>query len=204
LFGAAERVRTAAAEALEPASRARYEDEVAAVRAALGDEAFTTAWAAGRAQPAAEIVVEALSDPGNRARDGAAAPGAPIAPGDASEAARSRPSAGARRGRGGASGKAVTCNQVHDQDGSPGGRLTAREQEIATLVAQGLTNRQIAAELSIALRTVDTHVSRVLRKLGVASRAELGDRMPEQRTPGTRAGQPSAGTPTHTYASSPG
>jgi non-specific serine/threonine protein kinase len=59
-------------------------------------------------------------------------------------------------------------------------RLSRREREVATLVARGLTNRQIAAELSIAERTADTHVSNILGKLGLASRAQLATWMTEQ------------------------
>ena len=50
--------------------------------------------------------------------------------------------------------------------------LTRREREVADLIAQGLTNRQIGARLFIAERTVDTHVGRILAKLGCASRAQ--------------------------------
>jgi DNA-binding CsgD family transcriptional regulator len=50
--------------------------------------------------------------------------------------------------------------------------LTRREREIAALIAQGLTNRQIGARLVIAERTVDTHVGRILAKLGCTRRAQ--------------------------------
>jgi DNA-binding NarL/FixJ family response regulator len=53
--------------------------------------------------------------------------------------------------------------------------LTPREQAVARLVARGLTNPQIAAELGAAERTIDTHVSRILRKLGVSSRHAIAD-----------------------------
>ena len=55
-----------------------------------------------------------------------------------------------------------------------GGRLplTRREHQIASLIAEGLTNRQIAARLIIAERTVDTHVGRILSKLGCTNRAQ--------------------------------
>jgi DNA-binding CsgD family transcriptional regulator len=53
----------------------------------------------------------------------------------------------------------------------PGGGLTAREAEVLRLVATGRTNRAIAAELVLSERTVDRHVSNILTKLGVASRA---------------------------------
>lgn len=48
--------------------------------------------------------------------------------------------------------------------------LTARERDILRLVARGLTDKEIATELEVAVRTVTTHVSRVLAKLGVATR----------------------------------
>ena len=51
--------------------------------------------------------------------------------------------------------------------------LTPREREVAMLVARGLTNRQIAARLVIAERTVDKHVGNILGKLGFASRAQV-------------------------------
>jgi predicted ATPase/DNA-binding CsgD family transcriptional regulator len=55
-------------------------------------------------------------------------------------------------------------------DGLP---LTRREREIAGLITRGLTNRQIAARLVIGERTVDTHVGRILAKLGCASRTQV-------------------------------
>lgn len=51
--------------------------------------------------------------------------------------------------------------------------LSARESEVADLVSQGLTNREIACALTIAERTVDTHMSKILRKLGLSSRVQL-------------------------------
>jgi DNA-binding CsgD family transcriptional regulator len=51
--------------------------------------------------------------------------------------------------------------------------LTRREREVAGLIARGLTNRQIGAQLFIAERTVDTHVGRILDKLGCTSRAQV-------------------------------
>ncbi|NUR63267.1 MAG: helix-turn-helix transcriptional regulator [Catenulispora sp.] len=53
------------------------------------------------------------------------------------------------------------------------GTLTPREQEIAGQVALGRTNRRIAEDLVISERTVDTHVQRILAKLGVANRVQL-------------------------------
>jgi DNA-binding CsgD family transcriptional regulator len=51
--------------------------------------------------------------------------------------------------------------------------LSAREIEVAALVAQGLSNKQIAAHLIISERTVDTHVNHILTRLGFNSRAQL-------------------------------
>ena len=51
--------------------------------------------------------------------------------------------------------------------------LSAREAEVAALIARGLTNRQIAARLFVGVRTVETHVANALAKLGLATRAEL-------------------------------
>jgi DNA-binding NarL/FixJ family response regulator len=50
--------------------------------------------------------------------------------------------------------------------------LTARETEVLQLVADGLSNDQIAKELFISPKTASVHVSRILTKLGVASRSE--------------------------------
>ena len=51
--------------------------------------------------------------------------------------------------------------------------LSDREREIALLAAEGRTNREIAAELFLSPRTVETHMSHALRKLGLRSREEL-------------------------------
>jgi DNA-binding CsgD family transcriptional regulator len=54
-----------------------------------------------------------------------------------------------------------------------GNALSPRERDVARLLAQGHTNREIAEVLFLSPRTVEQHVARVLRKLGVGSRAEL-------------------------------
>lgn len=50
--------------------------------------------------------------------------------------------------------------------------LTAREQEIMNLIAQGLTNAQIAAEFVLSEKTVKNHVNRIYGKLGASNRAQ--------------------------------
>jgi ATP/maltotriose-dependent transcriptional regulator MalT len=54
---------------------------------------------------------------------------------------------------------------------SPPGPLTARELDVLRLIAAGLTNKAIAGELCLSERTIDRHVSNILSKLGVPSRA---------------------------------
>jgi DNA-binding NarL/FixJ family response regulator len=53
------------------------------------------------------------------------------------------------------------------------GELTAREREVATLVADGLTNGQLAERLFISPKTAAVHVSNILAKLGLSTRAEI-------------------------------
>ena len=53
------------------------------------------------------------------------------------------------------------------------GRLTKREHEVADLVAQGLTNQDIASKLVISRRTAEGHVEHILTKLGFTSRTQL-------------------------------
>jgi ATP/maltotriose-dependent transcriptional regulator MalT len=60
---------------------------------------------------------------------------------------------------------------------STNGELTECERRVAALAAQGMTNREVAAALFISPKTVDANLGRVYRKLGIASRAQLGARM---------------------------
>jgi non-specific serine/threonine protein kinase len=64
------------------------------------------------------------------------------------------------------------ASQATEPGADHGLPLTRREHQIAGLIAEGLTNRQIAARLVIAERTVDTHVGRILAKLGCTRRAQ--------------------------------
>ncbi|TAJ48539.1 MAG: LuxR family transcriptional regulator [Herbiconiux sp.] len=56
---------------------------------------------------------------------------------------------------------------------SAASRLSVRESEIAALAAAGHANREIAAELVLSIRTVETHLLRVYKKLGIRGRSEL-------------------------------
>jgi DNA-binding NarL/FixJ family response regulator len=53
------------------------------------------------------------------------------------------------------------------------GKLSARERELVTLVAQGRTDAQIAEQLFISVRTVRTHLDRIRDKSGCRRRADL-------------------------------
>ena len=68
---------------------------------------------------------------------------------------------------------------------APDTGLTRRQLEIARLVAGDLTNRQIAARLFLSERTVETHVTNILNKLGLNSRVQLARWLTEQAEPGS-------------------
>jgi DNA-binding CsgD family transcriptional regulator len=75
-------------------------------------------------------------------------------------------------------GAATWIEKARAELGRFGGRmrtvgLTPAERRVATLVAEGRTNREVAAALFLGERTVETHLSHVYAKLGVRSRAEL-------------------------------
>jgi len=68
-------------------------------------------------------------------------------------------------------------SDVGGHDGMPpaqeGAALTKREREVAALLAEGLSNREIAERLVISLRTAETHVDRILGKLGFTTRTRV-------------------------------
>jgi predicted ATPase/DNA-binding CsgD family transcriptional regulator len=138
LYGAAEALREAIGVGSPPARRARYEQDVADTRARLSAEAFSAAWAAGRAL----TFEQALSE------------GAQLA------AALSRP--------------AATAATLDSNIGmATRGGLTARELEVVRLLAEGLSDKEIAEALSIGHRTVSGHMTNILNKLGLSSRTAV-------------------------------
>ncbi|MGH3804890.1 MAG: helix-turn-helix transcriptional regulator, partial [Pseudonocardiaceae bacterium] len=58
---------------------------------------------------------------------------------------------------------------------NPGEDLTAQELQVAQLAARGSTNREIAAQLFLSVKTIEMHLGRVYRKLGVRSRTQLAN-----------------------------
>lgn len=137
LWGAAEALRESIGAPMPPVERAAYEQAVAAIRADLGEKAFPTIWAEGRAM----TPKQALAGQGQ--------PLMPAVPPNSS-----------------ATPVAPTSKPPVSY---PAG-LTAREVEVLRLVAQGLTDAQVAERLIISPRTVNTHLTSIYNKLGVDSR----------------------------------
>jgi non-specific serine/threonine protein kinase len=111
-----------------------HEARQAAARSQLEEEAWSGAWADGKAMPLERAIEYALSEEVDD----------PTAP------------------------AAVPDKQPPAQE-----RLTRREREVARCVERGLTNRQIAQELSLSESTVENHVHKILKKLGFSSRARI-------------------------------
>jgi predicted ATPase/DNA-binding CsgD family transcriptional regulator len=88
---------------------------------------------------------------------------------------RAEVESGRRMGRDAAVRLALGRSPVEDagSDHRDAGGLARRETDVALLVAEGLSNRQIAARLFISERTVDSHVRSILNKLGFNSRAQI-------------------------------
>jgi DNA-binding NarL/FixJ family response regulator len=62
---------------------------------------------------------------------------------------------------------------IPETDDSISSKLTCRENEIANLIAHGMTSRKIALQLHISMDTVDTHRRNILKKLGLKNSAAL-------------------------------
>ena len=131
LFGAAAALREANGLPVDPAHRAAQGRDVAAARAALGEDAFAAGWASGAALPLPVAIAEATA---------IAAPAPDTVP------------------------TPPPSNQA-DLLG-----LTPREREVLRLLAKGLSDREIAAALSISERTAGNHVQHLMEKINVDSR----------------------------------
>lgn len=135
-----------------------------AVRRGVGDAVALAAEAVALHEPGprpAELArsLQVLAEAHGRAGDAAAAEQA------AARAEQAYRRAGYRHG------------PTAPEDGEPGDRLSPAEHDVARLVAAGGTDRQAAHALHLSVRTVQNHLSRIYRKLGINSRAQLRARL---------------------------
>ncbi|MEV1243798.1 ATP-binding protein [Nonomuraea sp. NPDC050022] len=160
-----------------------------AAEAALESARGALAGAGGRFEEAARYygraraAYEAMPRPYGAARAAEAEAGARLALGDRAAAAEILTHADERYTALGATHDAARCRHLLREIGAggrprrgrkpAGGVLSPRESEVARLVVLGRTNREIAEVLFLSRRTVDTHVARVLQKLGVRTRNEV-------------------------------
>lgn len=129
----------------------------------------------------ARAAYAAMPQPYAAARAGEAEARARLALGDRTAAAAALAEAAERFAALGATRDAARCRHELRESGvaTPAARrraagvLSAREREVARLVALGRTNKEIAEVLFLSRRTVETHVATLLRKLGVRSRTEI-------------------------------
>jgi DNA-binding CsgD family transcriptional regulator len=73
----------------------------------------------------------------------------------------------------------ATGEKVRKRSDETRGQLTAQEEQIARLAAEGQTNQEIGAQLFLSPRTVEWHLHKVFTKLGVGSRMRLRDKLPD-------------------------
>ena len=165
LAAAAAALREAAG--LPPLSGARVEAYLAQARR-LGDATVARLWASGQALTSEAAVALALD--------------APVTP---------APSAALPGGKGLAGeNPALTVVGRYRVAAAPPSSLTQREYEIAELVASGLSNKAIAAELSISHTTAARHVANIMAKLGFNSRSQIAAWVADRAQGPGRAGDP--------------
>jgi DNA-binding CsgD family transcriptional regulator len=73
----------------------------------------------------------------------------------------------------------ATGEKVRKRSDETRGQLTAQEEQIARLAAEGQTNQEIGAQLFLSPRTVEWHLHKVFTKLGIGSRMQLRDKLPD-------------------------
>jgi len=162
---------------LNPTVEAQHTRAELAARGALGEARYRALHEAGARYPLGEIIRLAAQDaddlPPHPAR-----PAAGLTAGGEELAACAeetiRESAGAQAADGRSPDYGGPDHGGPGRGGpAPAKLLTSRELEIAGLVAEGLSHRQIAGRLVISKRTVDAHVEHIYGKLGVSSRVQL-------------------------------
>ena len=141
LCGTAEVVLEATGAKLGHPDQAEYEQTIAMARGTLSEALFAAAWAEGRAMSVEQAITYALED-GIPLPEDTAATSELTAPVAPPPALEARPAG-----------------------------LTAREVEVLRLVAQGLSDREVAERLVVSPRTVNAHLTSIYSKLGVSSRA---------------------------------
>jgi DNA-binding CsgD family transcriptional regulator len=151
LFGAVEVLREVSNIALPPLRRTEYDHTMAGIRAQLDEAAFATAWAQGRAMPLEQTIAYALET-----KDALPTDTKPLEEDAEKAEVLSSPTLSSSR-----------ALKQHF------GGLTAREREVARLVAQGKSNRAIADELVVGISTVEAHITHIFTKLGFSSRAQI-------------------------------
>ena len=80
--------------------------------------------------------------------------------------------------------------------------LTPTEHRVATLAAHGHSNPDIAQQLYVTRRTIETHLTHAFQKLDITTRADLAARLTDQRRPDATALEPSPSDPGETPATS--
>jgi predicted ATPase/DNA-binding CsgD family transcriptional regulator len=151
LLGAAHTAAAGSPSLLIPTDRVALRCTLAKVRAALGRSAFAAAWAEGQVLSLDQVIEAGLALPGPASDGPSAAPVHPATAGVPGEAA----------------GASIRLS------GGAVNPLTRREREVAALIAQGRSNKEVAAALVISRRTADTHVGNILSKFGFSSRTEV-------------------------------
>lgn len=81
--------------------------------------------------------------------------------------------------------RSARAPSVRSRRGADGGPLTEREIQVASLVAEGLTNAQVAARLGLSPRTVEAHLDHIRDKLGVRSRTRIAVWLADRAAAGT-------------------
>lgn len=163
LLGAMDAVLHTSGGSLSALEQAEVDQARAATRARLGQEAYEAAWRLGGALAMDEAFALALTvkaDAGQGTLDDRPSKTTADRPQTADDSQRtviSRPE---------------TVTPLRAAKGSYGG-LTAREREVAALIAQGLTNDDIAVRLTVVTKTVEKHISNILGKLGFENRAQV-------------------------------
>ena len=143
-------IREAIGRSFSAAWQARFERWLEPARRALSEQATATAWAEGAATPEEQAIAYALRPPASDDAHEGAPSSDPLTVDEPVRCAPRRPRASATTGN-----------------------VTLREREVAELIARGLTNRQIAAELVVAEGTVANHVKNILARLGFDSRVQI-------------------------------